>query len=57
VRLADARLTADEHHRAGHDAAAEHEVKLVDARRHRASLRAACTSLSRGVGDDVAPSP
>src|SRR5207253_269415 len=31
-RLADARLAADQNHRARHDAAAEHEVEFVDAR-------------------------
>ena len=32
-RLADARLAADEHQRAGHDAAAEHAIELADAGR------------------------
>ena len=38
-RLADARLAADEDHRARDDPAAEHEVELVDARRSSAVPR------------------
>ena len=33
-RLADAGLAGQQHHRAGHQAAAEHPVELVDAGRH-----------------------
>jgi hypothetical protein len=36
--LADAGLAADQHHRAGHDAAAQHAVELADARRHACGL-------------------
>ena len=38
--LADAGLAADEDHRAGHDAAAQHAVELADARRRCGSTSA-----------------
>ena len=53
-RLADARLAADEHHRARHDAATEHEVELDDARGEPIRLGADDIAQTRRGGDRAA---
>ncbi len=52
--FADARLAADEDHRARDDAAAEDEVELVDPRLPAARLGAAHVAQARGGGDAAA---
>ena len=64
-RLADARLAAEQHQRAGHDAAAEHAIELVDAGRqarvlfesrcrHRAAPRRSCRPSRSGAARGAA---